>query len=558
MSEREEILEQARRHGPDAPYKGVRPLHLALCALGDLPLAAELLRMGAEPTYEALSCLALLLPGLGRPPVELLEALAGGLAPMVGSGSLDGDRKELAWHLAELAASSGDEATRALSPLMEALGKEDPRRMRSLLLRWGVEESNLEAFRLLGRLGFRFQGKKDLVKRILKNALEVREAIAGGEGKSDPDLEEREERALACLRFVLEAGAPPHGGLPLALAFFRDPRRALEAVQLLVEKGDDPFQRQGEGHLTERCQHPETLRYLLGLGVPVRVDARTLGLLYRVDPERAVREAEWTYGAFLTGVFGEEDPERALRNLALLAPRLKGERVDLPEYGEPFKAGKEAFLKVLRGVKACGAEPGAFWLAHAVRAGLGPQELEEVLREVPREGVSDEVDLCWMEADPGRPGFGRLMEVLVWLSWRTGCAGAKAARSERVLWEYLKRGGNPDAVVREEATLLGYALFYQETAAAFLLVEAGADLNAKGGKGWTPLHYAARYHQDLFPYLLERGADPTARGPSGETPVRVLQEACGRGGEDCRRVWERVKGHPVVSRALALEALGGI
>ncbi|KAH8779434.1 ankyrin repeat-containing domain protein [Hyaloscypha sp. PMI_1271] len=51
-----------------------------------------------------------------------------------------------------------------------------------------------------------------------------------------------------------------------------------------------------------------------------------------------------------------------------------------------------------------------------------------------------------------------------------------------------------------------------------LLVEHGADVNAKTPGGWTPLHFAAKYgREDLVNIFLMAGADATMRATSGLT-----------------------------------------
>ncbi len=53
---------------------------------------------------------------------------------------------------------------------------------------------------------------------------------------------------------------------------------------------------------------------------------------------------------------------------------------------------------------------------------------------------------------------------------------------------------------------------------AKILLDAGAQVDAHGIDGWTPLHSAASQgHAELVRLLLERGADPDARLRGGLT-----------------------------------------
>lgn len=56
------------------------------------------------------------------------------------------------------------------------------------------------------------------------------------------------------------------------------------------------------------------------------------------------------------------------------------------------------------------------------------------------------------------------------------------------------------------------------------LVAAGADVTARGGGGYTPLHLAAaRGNGEAVALLLGRGADPAARTSDGQTSAQVAR-----------------------------------
>lgn len=60
--------------------------------------------------------------------------------------------------------------------------------------------------------------------------------------------------------------------------------------------------------------------------------------------------------------------------------------------------------------------------------------------------------------------------------------------------------------------------------AIVLLLEEGAELNARGEGGMTPLHYAVQMEQvEAIKLLLEHGADHTITDDFGDTPASTAR-----------------------------------
>jgi ankyrin repeat protein len=94
---------------------------------------------------------------------------------------------------------------------------------------------------------------------------------------------------------------------------------------------------------------------------------------------------------------------------------------------------------------------------------------------------------------------------------------------------YLARGQDVDALSPDGFTPLGLAVFFRQVDAARLLIDAGANVNAKARNsiGTAPIHAAvARGHLELLQLLLLRGADVNL---TQQHWLRPLHEAAASG-----------------------------
>ncbi|MCY3538150.1 MAG: ankyrin repeat domain-containing protein [Cyanobacteria bacterium MAG IRC4_bin_6] len=66
-----------------------------------------------------------------------------------------------------------------------------------------------------------------------------------------------------------------------------------------------------------------------------------------------------------------------------------------------------------------------------------------------------------------------------------------------------------------------------------VLVDGGADLNARNEDGLTPLHVATQERNpEVVKMLLDAGADPKARDSEGRIPVELMPSDCPLRGTD--------------------------
>ena len=73
---------------------------------------------------------------------------------------------------------------------------------------------------------------------------------------------------------------------------------------------------------------------------------------------------------------------------------------------------------------------------------------------------------------------------------------------------------------RKDSTPLQHAALKGQKKVVELLIEKGADVNAKCDVGWTPLHNAAAYgHKEIIELLIAKSADVNAKNKDLNTPL---------------------------------------
>ena len=85
----------------------------------------------------------------------------------------------------------------------------------------------------------------------------------------------------------------------------------------------------------------------------------------------------------------------------------------------------------------------------------------------------------------------------------------------------IEKGANPNASSRSNRHKpLREAAIHGHTEIIRLLLEGHANIEARDRSGWTALAYAVwQNHRHSTALLLAHGANPNARGPRGETPL---------------------------------------
>ena len=203
--------------------------------------------------------------------------------------------------------------------------------------------------------------------------------------------------------------------------------------------------------------------------------------------------------AFLPGIWPVQDI-RQDENLTLIVSAIHGFRMPLFFLLSGFFT---AMLWRRRGLKAL--------LAHRFKRIFLPLAL----------GMVSIIPITWLVIGAAKqsapsPSPTTAGSVDIWTAARTGDITA--------IQSHVERGGDLNqGDPGFGSTPLSIAALYGHVAAVDLLLQAGADVNARNRDGGTPLHAAAFLGRaEIAGRLLAEGADLQARNQRGETPADAL------------------------------------
>jgi ankyrin repeat protein len=101
--------------------------------------------------------------------------------------------------------------------------------------------------------------------------------------------------------------------------------------------------------------------------------------------------------------------------------------------------------------------------------------------------------------------------------------GAVAAGDKAQVGTLIAQGADVNAKGYDGQTPLMIAARYKQKEVAELLIGHGADVNARDSNGMTPLHAAVTksYNKDIVELLIAKGADINAKTNDGTTPLSM-------------------------------------
>ena len=389
-------------------------------------------------------------------------------------------------------------------------------------------------------------GYQAVAEVLLANHADVNAPNVGG---STPLFSAASSGQLKIVQMLLAAGANSNlrdrnGSSPLSYAIGKSP----EIFQALLDAGTNPNTEDSDGrtslsYAAER-NNPMIVKLLLDAKADPnggKKDRNGRGALHYAIANNSPEIVQALSGAG-ADVNGEDSFGRtplsyaAERNNPMIVKLLLDAKAD-PNGGKLdapiFQAIKLGNTNILESLLQSGANPNAKgavdWgvdFGSAERFGGGKPSVSPLFLAVSMKQLPSVQLLLKFQADPNDSQTGN-PSPLFWVLEKPDIvralldAGAKAEASETSFFNFA-----PGQSQIYNETLLQKAASQNLAETVALLLQHGANPNAREERGNTALHYAAFNLSDekVFALLLDHKADPNLRNNNGKTPLDLLKD----------------------------------